>query len=186
MINESLAIKKAKSGDEFAFEELVNNYKNYVFAIILNFIKEKDEAENIAQEVFLQVYLSLPKFQDNNLKSWIGKIASNKSIDYLRKKKAKFKEELLLEDENIEEKSQNTLETPESILIKKENKEELNRLCESIPESYKDAIIKFYIEDKSYEDIAKLENVSIKTIASRIYRGKLLLKEKWREKNEIL
>lgn len=186
MINESILIKKAKSGDEIAFEHLVNTYKNYVFAIILNFIKDKEEAENIAQEVFLQVYLSLPKFEDNNLKSWIGKIASNKSIDYLRKKKSKFKEELLSEDENIEEKIINDMETPETLLIKKESKQELDRLCEMIPESYKDAIIKFYIEDKSYEDIAKLGDVSVKTIASRIYRGKLLLKEKWREKNETL
>lgn len=185
--NEIDLIHKAKLGDQYAFEQLVERYKNYVFAIILNFIKDREEAENVMQEVFLQIYLSLPQYKSDNFKGWISRITSNKSIDYIRKNKRKFKEEpleiredLMYKDKTLRSKS------PEEILIQGEKTLELNKLCGSIPDIYKDTIRKFYMEGKSYEEISQEEKVTIKTIASRLYRGKNMLKEKWREKDETL
>lgn len=179
-------IRRAKDGDTVAFEMIVNNYKNYVFAIILNFIKDNQEAENILQETFLQIYLSLPKYENDNFKGWISRITSNKSIDYIRKKKAKFKEEVLENSEIIIKKSQIDKNTPENILLAKETKEKISKEFSSIPKIYEDTIKKFYLEGKSYEEISFEEKVSIKTVASRIYRGKNMLKEKWSEKDETL
>lgn len=79
-------IKQTLSGNEEAFAKIIDRYKGYIFAVILNFIKEHDEAENIAQEVFLQIYISLPEYKTQNFKGWIGKIAANKAIDWKRKK----------------------------------------------------------------------------------------------------
>jgi RNA polymerase sigma factor (sigma-70 family) len=185
--NESVLIKKAIEGDQDSFAKIVDLYKNYVFAIILNFIKDYNEVENVAQEVFLQIYLSLPKYQEDNFKGWIGRIASNKSIDWIRKKKSKFREEVL---ENSEELINNPrlshVDTPEEILIQKEKKESITKLCKSVPPIYEEVIVKFYLQGKSYEEIAAEEEVSVKTIASRLYRGRNMLKEKWREENETL
>ncbi len=180
-------IKKAKDGDSIAFEDIVDKYKNYVFAIILNFIKDNQEAENVLQEAFLQIYLSLPKYKDDNFKGWIGRISANKSIDYIRKKKAKFKEEVFENSEFlIDNTRQVDFSTPEEILIEKEKTEEISKFCSSIPKIYEDTIRKFYLEGKSYEEIAFEEQVTVKTVASRIYRGKNMLKEKWSEKDETL
>jgi RNA polymerase sigma factor (sigma-70 family) len=183
MNKESVLIEKAAKGDESSFAEIINLYKNYVFAIILNFIKDYNEVENVAQEVFLQIYLSLPNYESDNFKGWISRIASNKSIDFLRKKKAKFREEVI---ENEEELMDNPRfshnHTPEEILIEKEKTEEVSKLCKSVPPIYADVIKKFYLEGKSYEEIAKEEGVTVKTIASRLYRGRNMLKEKWRER----
>jgi RNA polymerase sigma factor (sigma-70 family) len=182
MRNESELIKKAIEGDQDSFAEIVNLYRNYVFAIILNFIKDYNEVENVAQEVFLQIYLSLPNYQDDNFKAWISRITSNKSIDWIRKKKSKFREEVM---ENSEELIDNPrlshIETPEEIFLENEKKEDISRMCKSISPIYEDVIRKFYLEGKSYEEIAQEEEVSVKTIASRLYRGKNMLKEKWRE-----
>ena len=101
MDRELILIKKAKEGDQAAFEEIVELYKNYVFAIILNFIKDYNEVENVAQEVFLQIFISLPKYKSDNFKGWIGRISSNKSIDWIRRKKSKFKEETMENSEEI-------------------------------------------------------------------------------------
>lgn len=187
MSNESGLIKRALEGDQDSFAKIVDLYKNYVFAIILNFIKDYNEVENVAQEVFLQIYLSLPNYQDDNLKGWIGRITSNKSIDWLRKKKSKFREEVMENsDEIIDNPKLSHTETPEEILIKKEKREEVARLCKSVPPIYEDVIMKFYLQGKSYEEIAKEEGTTVKTIASRLYRGKNMLKEKWRGENETL
>ena len=87
MEDERILIERAKEGNEEAFSDLIGIYKNYIFAIILNFIKDYDEVENIAQEVCLQLYVSLPKYDQQNFKAWLGRIATNKSIDWLRKKR---------------------------------------------------------------------------------------------------
>lgn len=185
--NESVLIKKALEGDQDSFAKIVNLYKNYVFAIILNFIKDYNEVENIAQEVFLQIYISLPKYQDDNFKGWIGKIASNKSIDWIRKKKSKFREEVMENSQELVDNANlSNVETPEEILIKKEKQEDLAKLCKSVAPIYEDVIVKFYLQGKSYEEIAKEEKTTVKTIASRLYRGRNMLKEKWREENETL
>ncbi|NLY86283.1 MAG: sigma-70 family RNA polymerase sigma factor [Tissierellia bacterium] len=185
MLNESELIKKAVKGDEKSFAQIVDLYKNYVFAIILNFVKDYSEVENIAQEVFLQVYLSLPAYKANNFKGWIGRIATNKSIDWLRKKRSKFKEEVL-EEELLDSFNIINTNTPEELLIKKEREREITKLCKSIPPIYEETIVKFYLHGKSYEEIAREEGVTVKTIASRLYRGKNMLREKWREHNETL
>ena len=187
MNNEFQLIEKAKKGDKDSFEEIVDLYKNYVFAIILNFIKDYNEVENVAQEVFLQIYISLPEYKNDNFKAWVSKVASNKSIDWIRKKKSKFREETmeksdyLIDVVNIEKEK-----TPEDILLQKEKTKEISEMCKSVSPIYEDVIIKFYLEGKSYEEIAEEENVAVKTIASRLYRGRNMLKEKWREKDETL
>ena len=185
MDTEKILIEKAAQGDEESFSKLIDHYKNYVFAIILNFIKDYNEVENVAQEVFLQIYVSLPKFDQNNFKGWVGRITTNKSIDWIRKKKAIFKEETL-EDEIIELVEIDQRNNPEILLVEKEKQEAIIKALNSIPEIYRITIEKFYFQEKSYEIIAKEEDVTTKTIASRLYRAKILLKEKWRDENEAL
>ncbi|MDR7869405.1 MAG: RNA polymerase sigma factor [Tissierellaceae bacterium] len=185
METENLLIEKSKSGHEDSFSELINIYKNYIFAIILNFIKDYNEVENVAQEVCLQIFVSLPSYDQQNFKGWIGRIATNKSIDWIRKKKAKFNDEVL-EDGVLESIPVEQKDNPETLLVEQEKREELLKALNSIPEIYRDTLKKFYFQEKSYEEIAKEENVTTKTIASRLYRAKILLKEKWREEDEAL
>ncbi len=186
MERESLLIKKSIEGSEKAFANIVNNYKNYIFAIILNFIKDYGEAENVAQEVFLQIYTSLPTYDDNNFKAWIGKIAANKSIDWIRRKKTKFREKAVDNTTDLIDSTASDKNNLEISIIDKERKEVLTKILNNMPEIYRSVIDKFYFQEKSYEMIAREEDVPIKTIASRLYRAKILLKEKWREENEAL
>lgn len=187
MDREGLLIKRTCNGDEEAFSEIIEIYKNYIFAIILNFVKDYDEVENVAQEVFYQIYVSLNQFDNINFKAWISRIATNKSIDWIRKKKSKFREEILENSEEvIDIVGSSERENPEMLLVEKEKKDALNRALHSIPKIYREAIERFYFQEMSYEQIAKEDNVTVKTIASRLYRGKNLLREKWREENEAL
>ena len=180
-------IKETLSGNNIAFEKIIDKYKGYIFAIILNFIKDYNEAENIAQEVFLQIYISLPEYKFDNFKGWIGRIATNKSIDCIRKKKSKFKEQTIEDAEAIMDREGiRDFKTPEDILLQKEDRKKIRKVCNSIPSIYENVIIKFYFQEKSYEEIAKEEETTVKTIASRLYRGRNILREKWREEDETL
>lgn len=187
MEQDILLIKQTISGNNDAFEKIINKYKGYIFAIILNFIKDHNEAENIAQEVFLQIYISLPEYKFDNFKGWIGRIAANKAIDWKRKKASKFKEQIV-EDTEIIMDRENFMDykTPEDILVQKEGQQKIHSILKTIPPIYENVIIKFYFEEKSYEEIAKEEQTTVKTIASRLYRGRNILREKWREENETL
>ncbi|MGO1470343.1 MAG: RNA polymerase sigma factor [Tissierella sp.] len=187
MEKEELLIEKACKGDKRSFERIINLYKNYIFAIILSFIKNYEEAENISQEVFLQIYISLPKFQEDNFKAWISRIATNKSIDYLRKKRSRVKEEKIdyIESIDINPRLEN-IKGPESLLLDKEKKEDIKKQIDSLPTIYKKTIIKFYLEEKSYKEIAREEDLPIKTIESRLYRGRQILKKNWRKKDDSL
>ncbi len=181
MILDEELVKRCLSGDDAAFSKIINRYKAYVFAIILKFISNYDETENIAQEVFLQIYRSLPQYGFKNFKSWIGKIAVNKAIDYKRKN-TNYLQEKNIEDANIIANEENTpYHNPEDTLLQKEKRERIYKIYKTIPKIYSTVMFKFYIEGKSYKEIASEEGVPLKTIASRLYRGRNLFKKKWGE-----
>lgn len=181
MVCDDELVKRCLSGDEHAFRRIIDKYKAYVFAIILNFVKDNSEVENIAQDTFLQIYRSLPQYRFKSLKSWIGKIATTKAIDWKRSNAKRFHEETIVDIESITTKTNSTDKTPEEILIQNENKNRIDKICKNIPEIYRNVIIKFYFEGKSYQQIASEDGTSLKTIESRLYRGRNLFREKWRE-----
>ena len=181
MVCDDKLAKKALAGDEQAFRAMVEKYKAYVFAIILNFIKDYDEVENVAQEVFMQIYLSLPQYRFKNLKAWIGKIAATKAIDWKRKKSKSSCEEMVESIECFGNAPDRVSETPEEILLKREHREQIFKVCDNMPEIYGSVIVKFYFEGKSYQQIALEEKMSSKTVESRLYRARRLFREKWRE-----
>lgn len=173
-------IKKASMGDMDAFRTIVESYQNLVYRICLGILKDAHEAENAAQETFIQVYRSLPQYQYRGFNTWIGRIATNKAIDFKRK----LQREVLLRAVNIEEVhgydtvDRNLLEDK---VLNKYEAEYIMDKCRNLPEIYFSVIEKYYIEEKTYEEISKEECISIKTVESRLYRGKKLLRESIKE-----
>lgn len=171
-------VRQSLSGDEEAFRQLVDTYKAYVFAVILCYTKDRFEAENLAQDVFLQVYRALPQYQYGSFKAWIGKIAVSKAVDWLRSQRR-------LTPERISENAGVVCENPESVLLKKEHLLKIRTTFNCLPDIYRRAAEKFYFEERSYQEIAREEGVSVKTVESRLYRARILFRKKWEEgKNE--
>ncbi|MDD4047879.1 MAG: sigma-70 family RNA polymerase sigma factor [Clostridia bacterium] len=174
-------IQKSLAGNQDAFRDMVETYKAYVFAIILNFVKEKELAENIAQEVFLQVYCSLPQYRFQNFKAWIGKIAVTKAIDQRRKTKNHLREEPLKECYIACAEEDRQPENPEELLIDKEKGKRVREICCHLPDVYREVMMKYYFEEKNYQQIATEEGVAIKTVESRLYRARILFRQRWGE-----
>ncbi len=174
-------VRQSIAGEQESFRLIVEKYQGYVFAIIFKFIQEKDQAENVSQEVFIQIYRSLPQYRFQSLKSWIGKIAVTKAIDWRRNKSRCSREVSMGNMEEIGDIVESSVSNPEDFLILKEKEKRVREVCNSLPELYQRVILKFYLEEKSYQEIAFEEGVPVKTVESRLYRARLLFREKWEE-----
>jgi RNA polymerase sigma factor (sigma-70 family) len=178
MDSEEIIIRKAAQGNEQAFRIIVEKYQGLIFKICFSIVKDTSHAENIAQEIFLKVFRALPTYEYKGFKTWIGRIALNKAIDYQRKMNALKKREVALTEEFqnilIDEGSSDIEE-----FWRKEDYKKLLNLCNNLPEIYKTIVNKYYIQEKCYSDIAKEENISVKTVESRLYRARKLIRDKW-------
>jgi len=177
---EEIVIKRAAAGDKAAYEELVEKYKGYVFAIVLNLTQDRFHAENIAQDVFLQVYISLPRYRHEGFRTWLGRIAARKAIDWKRKHgRTQAKERPLTAPEQLP--GQRESPSLEEDLIRREDARRIRALCSQLPDSYRTVVIKYYFSGKSYRQIAEEEGIAVKTVETRLYRARQKLKEQWKE-----
>lgn len=176
MESDEQLVKEILNGNRQLFRELVLRYQSKVFAVALKVSNNQKDAEDIAQEVFLQLYRSLHNFKGtSSFYTWIYRITMNKAIDYKRKQEKiqdQVSEELI---SSVPEK--NTL-PPEDALIKSFDRELIHSYLFELPPAYRDVLISYYFEDLSYGEIALKYNIGIKTVESRLYRAKRLIKNK--------
>ncbi len=176
---DELLVKKAIKGDDDSFRSIVEKYQGLVYAICFNITGHRQEAENLAQETFIQVYRSLSRYENKGFKSWIGKIATNKAIDWKRKRRLENEGKVVYLEDIEEISTESNLIDDE--LIKKENTKKLLELCNKLPDIYSTVLIKFYIQSKSYNEISKEDGISVKTVESRLYRAKNAIRRQWKE-----
>lgn len=183
METDDLLAKSASEGNTDAFRKIVERYQRLVYAICYNMIKDHQEAENLAQETFIQAYRTLTQYQYRGLKNWISRIAVNKSIDLKRKKAAGIESKVIYLEEMLETGAKQTDDIQEK-LIRKEERSRILALCGRLPEKYDKVLKMYYFENKSYQEISQKEGISVKTVESRLYRAKNMLKKYWEEGEE--
>ena len=171
-------ISRAIAGDEEAFGQLIDHYKGYLMAVIMPVVRDPAGAQDVLQETFWQVYRSLPGYRGGNLKFWLARIALRKAIDCCRERE-RLKEELL-PDWPEGPYSAAALSAESEYLIKTE-KNRLAALLDSLPSPYRTTLAGYLLEGKSYRRLAEEAGISIKTVESRLYRARKILKYKLRE-----
>lgn len=177
---EESIIKSVLNGNINDFEHLVKKYQTVVFAICMNITKDPLEAENIAQETFFQAFKSLKDYEFKGFKTWLSRIATNKAIDYKRKMKKKDAQGVIYLDEVMIQNIEDGFNLQENF-IKEDEKERIQCIIKELPPKYGTVIYKYYNESKSYQEIALEEGISSRTVESRLYRAKQILREKWKE-----
>ncbi len=175
-MNDNQLIYELKNGSEQAFNLLVQTYKNMVFNTVLGIVQQFQEAEDVAQEVFIQVYQSIEGFRaEAKLSTWIYRIAITKSLDFERGKKAKkrinlFKNMIGLE-KSVEELVPD-FNHPGISLDKKEDSIMLFKAIKTLPENQRVAFVLIKTEGLSYAEVSKILNVSEKAIEGLMHRAK--------------
>lgn len=172
------------NGDAEAFRELIQRYRPLVFAAILKMVRSAQEAEDIAQEAFIQMYRSFPQFRNRQgigLKSWMMRIAANKAIDWLRKNRAEYARWQEQTKQFIAESRMEKESHLEKEIVRQEQQQELYAQLSQLPERYRKIVELHYFQDKSYREIALSEGIALKTVEARLYRAKQMLRNAGKE-----
>ena len=179
---ETKLINLLKQGDESAFKELVIKYQDRVYNTVLGFLRNEADAEDIAQEVFIQVFRSIQQFKgDSLLSTWIYRIAVTKSLEFIRSKKRKKRFgfiQSLFTAENLPVAEPVDFCHPG---IQQEQKEEaalLFKMVDELPENQRTAFLLNKVEDLSYREIAAILKTSESAVDSLLQRAKQNLKKK--------
>lgn len=178
-INDDILIKKILEGNSHAFSLLVNKYRQDIFKVVYGMVKNPKDAEDVTQEIFIKIYTSLASYQNQGFKTWISRIAVHHTIDWLRKQR----EWHLLEEEEQEKLASSTY--LEKDLLQKELKELVHTKLQELPPNYLDVVQLFYLEEKSYEEIAAIKQVEKKTVETQLYRARLWMKKHWEEEEFV-
>lgn len=168
-IDEFTAIKKVLGGDKQAFRPLVEANSRLVFTAVLRIVRDEGAAEDIAQDAFLQAYRSLASFRgEAAFSTWLARIAVNKALDYCRVQARLAELPADLPAFGL---------GPEGSILAKEEVWQLRDQVRALPPLYRRTISQFYYRGLSYQEIALAEGVSVKTVESRLYRAKEMLRK---------
>lgn len=149
-------------------------------------IRNREEVEDLTQEAFIKAFMSLSNFNEEfAFSTWLYKIATNNSIDYIRKKKLQtFSIDKPIESEESDfsfELADTELE-PDQELIADQRKKMLNDAMNNLPAKYKQVILMRHVEEKDYQEIAKILKLPLGTVKAHIFRARELLYKQLRDK----
>lgn len=173
---EAELVRRVQAGDDVAFRELVENYQSKVFSIIYGIIRRRNDAEDIAQQVFTKVYFSLKGFDfRSSLITWMYKITVNECYDYLRKKKVRklvYESDMAEEDERSMENSRLATEKSPGVDSRTEERDYLLNLLEKVSDEEKMLLIHKEVEGRTVEELAEMTGLNENTIKVKLFRAR--------------
>jgi RNA polymerase sigma-70 factor (ECF subfamily) len=171
---EAVLVRRVQAKDEMAFKEIVERYQTKVFSIIYGILRNHNDAEDIAQQVFAKIYFSIGNFDfRSSLLTWIYKITVNECYDYLRKKRVRklvyesdFSEEDSLQMENSQSASDAKAPVDETLA----RRDLLVKLLSKISEEDRSLMLMKEVEGHSVEELAEMTGMNENTIKVKLFR----------------
>lgn len=181
-------VKKAIGGDENAYKQLVNKYQRALYFHILKMIKDKEQVEDLVQETFVKAFDNLNTYSTNYaFSTWLYRIATNHTIDYLRKKKLKtlsIDEPMKTNDGEMEMQLEDESAGTDRDIIRKQRQKIVQKAIENLPEKYRKVIEMRHMEEKSYKEIASVLDLPLGTVKAHIFRARELLYKSLKDKRQ--
>lgn len=181
-MNENELIKLILQGESDKFRIFVEKYRQMVFRTCMGFVHNKEDADDLTQEVFIQAYRSLPDFKMKSaFSTWLYRIAVNASLNKVRRSsRISFIDriESLFGSDSPGAGQLFDTDDPENIIIKKEHSQWLQRALDSLPEKQRTAIVLSKYDDLSQKEIAEIMKTSEGAVEALLHRAKKKLREK--------
>ena len=172
---EGALVRRAQAGDDAAFREIVEHYQSKVFSIIHGIVRQRNDVEDIAQQVFTKVYFSIGNFDfRSSLITWIYKITVNECFDYLRKKKVRklVYESDLSEDEarRVENTEPSVRQVPADVNLAR--RDYIFKLLTKVSEEERSLLMLKEVEGHSVEELAEMTGMNENTIKVKLFRAR--------------
>jgi len=179
-------VRRVQRGDKGAFDALVLKYQHKLVKLVMRYVRNPAEAEDIAQEAFIKAYRALPQFRgDSAFYTWLYRIAINTAKNaVVSRDRSPIEYDL---DRNNSDESYDMQgrmkdsETPEGLVLTDEIRTTVNASIEALPEDLRTAIILRELEGLSYEEIAAAMDCPVGTVRSRIFRAREAIDRRLRE-----
>lgn len=179
-------IREAVSGSQDAYKFLMKKYHDPIYNLIFKMIHDKSDVEDLTQEAFIKAFNSLPSFNfEFAFSTWLYKIATNNSIDYLRKKKIKtfsINKPIETKDGEVEYEIPDSTFVPDQPVIFDQKRNIIQDAIDTLPEKYQTVIIMRHQEEKSYEEISEELNLPLGTVKAHLFRAREILYKQLRSK----
>lgn len=177
--NDISLVIRAKDGDQRAYAELMQRYKDSIYFMALKMVNNKDDAMDLAVETFGKAFENIEKYKpDFAFSTWLFRIATNSCIDFIRKKRLNVVSiNGMVDDDGDDRPLQIKSDTlnPEESSIKKQQSEQLKFIVDKLPPRYKTLIVLRYYEELSYEEIAQQLDLPLGTVKAQLFRARDLL-----------
>ena len=182
MLDERTLVEQLKRGDETAFRMIVTTWQDMVYNTALGILQNPEDAEDTAQEVFVQVYESIHTFKgESKLSTWLYRITTSKALDHIRRRKRKkrfaFVQQLFGENNEVIIQPPDFLH-PGIVLDNKEDGIALFKAIEKLPENQKIAFVLNKVEGLNYQEISDVMKTTVSSVESLLHRAKNNLR-KW-------
>ncbi|MFE8697628.1 RNA polymerase sigma factor [Cytobacillus sp. FJAT-53684] len=165
-------VQDVLAGNKQAYANIINKYKNQLYATILRMTKNPQDAQDLVQEAFIKVYNQLGKFDRNgSFSSWMYRVAINHCMDEFRKKRYQMKQVEVNEEKVINPNH------PEVIFLKKEKSRQLERLIATLPEDERMIILLRYVNELSYDEISELIEIPLSQVRNKLHRAKKKMRD---------
>jgi RNA polymerase sigma-70 factor (ECF subfamily) len=170
-VHEHELVERCRRGDERAFEELVNSYKDLVFALIARTTADRSRAEDLAQDVFLRVHRGLPYFRgEARLSTWIYRIVANVCVQEQQRVP-----NVTLEDEHLQARGVAAVRDRQFSDL--ELRDRLEKAIARLPANYQLLVAAHYLRGVQYEDLAVAMDLPLGTVKTQLYRAKRQLRK---------
>ncbi len=185
-LEDDVLVKKAKGGDEKAYKKLVDKYERALYFHILKMVKDREQVEDLVQEAFVKAFDNLNTYSTNYaFSTWLYRIATNNTIDYLRKKKLKtlsIDKPMKTKDGEMEMQLPDESASTDRDIIKKQRKEIVQNAIDDLPKKYRKVIELRHMEEKSYKEISDILDKPLGTVKAHIFRARELLYKALKDK----
>jgi RNA polymerase sigma-70 factor (ECF subfamily) len=182
-------VRLAQSGEEAAFEELIRRHQQRVFGLVSGILRRREDVEDVVQQVFLKVFVSLKRFdQRAAFSTWLYKISVNECWDYLRKKKVRP----LVYEADLSEEQVSRLDgvvsadrPPQNPMDRAEARDLLERMMEKLPQQDRELLILKEVEGFSVQELAEILELNVNTVKVRLFRARARLMEVYRRRLKV-
>jgi RNA polymerase sigma factor (sigma-70 family) len=184
-LNDWTLINQLKQGDQAAFKEIVETWQDMVYNTAIGIVQQPEDAEDVAQEVFVQVFQSIHGFKGNSkLSTWLYRITISKAMDHERRKKRKKRFALVQSlfgknDEQVVDVPD--FNHPGVLFDRKEKAAILFGAMKTLPENQRVAFVLNKVEGLSYQEIGEVMQTSVSAVESLLHRAKTNLRKQLRD-----